>query len=145
MKIVLDTNALINASQDDYNYSNRIIDEILAGKIQAFANSSTLRENRLIVGRKITDSGYQEKLHQLFDAIQTVEGEWVDVVEDREDNKILASALTAGVDYLVSSDWHLLKLGEYQGVKIVSPQGFWAEYEQESGQGWQDWMNKFLQ
>jgi uncharacterized protein len=144
MKIVIDTNALINASEDDYSFSNRIIDEVIAGNIQAFANRQTVRENRLIAGRKIADPDYLSKLERFFDSVQEVQTQRISVVEDEDDNKILASALAAGVDYLVSSDWHLLKLGEYQGVKILTPQGFWAEYEQDSGQGWQDWMNKFL-
>jgi uncharacterized protein len=144
MKIVIDTNILINAFEDDYNYGNRIIDGVLEGSLQAFANPQTLRENRLIARRKISDADYLEKLEKFFDAVTEVEGQWIDVVEDREDNKILASGIAAGVDYLVTSDWHLLKIGEYEGVKIVSPQGFWAEYETESGQGWQNWLNNFI-
>ncbi len=144
MKIVIDTNTLINASEDEFNYGNRIVDEVLAGKIEAFANSSTLKENRLIVNRKVKDEHYLTKLELFFHKVQEIEGQRINVVEDEEDNKILASALAASVDYLVTSDWHLLKIGEYEGVKIVSPQGFWSEYEQETGQGWQDWLGKFI-
>lgn len=144
MKIVLDTNTLINAQEDSYNFSNRIIDEVLAGKIEAFANRQTLRENHLIVNRKINDEDFKNKLEQFFNVVQEVEGEYLDVVEDREDNKILASAVKAGVDYLVTSDWHLLKINEYEGVKILTPQGFWAEYESETGEGWSNWISNFL-
>ena len=35
-----------------------------------------------------------------------------------------------GSDYLVSGDKHLLKLGQYQGIKIVSP----ADFIQMQGQ-----------
>ncbi len=144
MKIVIDTNILINASEDEYNYGNRIIDEVLMGNIQAFANFSTLRENRLIAQRKITDLNYLNKLEQFFDVVVEIESERIHVVEDEEDNKILASAIAARADYLISSDWHLLKIGEYQGVKIITPQGFWAEYETENGSGWQNWINNFM-
>lgn len=144
MKVVIDTNILINASEDDYNYGNRIIDAVLDGRIQAFANPQTLRENRLIARRKITDQDYLQKLENYFDAVTEVEGQRIDVVEDEEDNKILASGMAAGVDYLITSDWHLLKIGQYEGVKMISPQGFWAEYETESGEGWQNWLNNFI-
>lgn len=144
MRVVIDTNTLINASGDDYNFGSRIIDEILEDKIQVFANASTVKENRLLAERKIQDSAFLSKLDLYFDKIQEVEAEYIDVVEDREDNKILASAIKAQADYLITSDWHLLKLGEYRGVKIVSPQGFWSEYESETGKGWQDWMNTFI-
>jgi uncharacterized protein len=144
MKAVIDTNILINASEDDYNYGNRIIDAVLDGRVEAFANPQTLRENRLIARRKITDEAYLAKLESYFDAVGEVEGQRIDVVEDEEDNKILASAIAAGVDYLITSDWHLLKLEEYDGVKMITPQGFWSEYETESGQGWQNWLNNFI-
>jgi len=144
MKVTIDTNTLVNASGDDHSYANRLLDEVLAGRVEAFANVSTVRENRLIADRKVTDPEFRQKLEGYFSVIQLVEGQHIDVVEDREDNKILASGLAAGVDYLVTSDWHLLKIGEYGGVKIVTPQGFWAEYEQESGQGWHDWINNFM-
>jgi putative PIN family toxin of toxin-antitoxin system len=144
MKIVIDTNALISAAEDEYNFGNRIIDEVLAGKIQAFANSQTLRENKLIVSRKLADDQYAQKLSKYFEAVTPVEAVRIDAVEDREDNKILASAVAAGADFLITSDWHLLKMNEYQGVRIVTPQGFWSEYQTETGQGWQDWISNFL-
>lgn len=144
MKVVIDTNILINASEDDYNYGNRILDDVLAGKIQAFANPQTLKENKLISSRKIEGQEYKEKLDHYFERVILVEGERINVVEDEEDNKILSAALAAGVDYLITSDWHLLKIGEYNGVKIVSPQGFWAEYGSDNGQGWQNWIDSFL-
>jgi putative PIN family toxin of toxin-antitoxin system len=144
MKVVIDTNTLINASADEHNYGNRLIDEVLAGKVEAFANRQTLRENMLIAGQKVADPEFLAKLNEYFAQVQEVEAEYIHVVEDEEDNKILASAIKAGVDYLVTSDWHLLKLEEYEGVKIISPQGFWAEYETETGKGWQDWLNNFI-
>ena len=144
MKVVIDTNILINASEDDYNFGNRIIDEVLNGKIEVFANHQTIRENRLIAQRKISDTNYLVKLESYFSAVQEVEGQRIFVVEDEEDNKILASGLAAGVDYLITSDWHLLKIEEYQGVKIVTPQGFWTEYETETGAGWQNWISNFM-
>lgn len=145
MKIVIDTNTLINAATDDYNFGNRIIDQVLSGKIQAFANPQTIKENRLLTNRKISDQDYLQKLTKYYDAIIPVESEYINVVEDSEDNKILASALTANAEYLITDDWHLLKLAEYQGVKMVSPAQFWSIYEQETGSGWQKWLADFIQ
>ena len=42
------------------------------------------------------------------------------VKEDPTDNRILECAAANGSHYLVSGDKHLLKLGQYQGIKIVS-------------------------
>ena len=52
------------------------------------------------------------------------------VIEDPTDNRILECAAASGSDYLVSGDKHLLKLGQYQGIKIVSS----ADFIQMQGQ-----------
>jgi putative PIN family toxin of toxin-antitoxin system len=41
-----------------------------------------------------------------------------------EDDLILATAVSAEVDYLVTGDHQLQRLGSYQGVTIVSPRRF---------------------
>ena len=43
------------------------------------------------------------------------------VQEDPDDNLVLACALQAKANYLVSYDPHLLKLKEYQNIKILTP------------------------
>ena len=48
----------------------------------------------------------------------------LEVVEDPDDNIILECAVEGNVDYIVSNDNHLLKLGEYGGIKIVRPGEF---------------------
>lgn len=145
IKAVIDTNILISGQGDDYNYGSRIIDAVISGQIEAFANAATLRENRLIASRKVSDFDYAQKLERFYQMVRTVPAEGrLNVLEDPEDNKILESALAAHAQYLVTSDWHLLKLGEYQGVKIISPQGFWAVFEEDKNDGWQNWIQNFL-
>lgn len=41
-----------------------------------------------------------------------------------EDDLVLATAVSAGVDYLVTGDRKLQRLGAYRGVQIVSPRQF---------------------
>lgn len=45
---------------------------------------------------------------------------------DPKDNPILATALKAGVDYLVTGDGHLLSLGSYHGTEIITPRDFYG-------------------
>ena len=40
--------------------------------------------------------------------------------EDPEDNNILAAAYDGRADYIVSGDRHLLGLGEFEGIKILT-------------------------
>jgi uncharacterized protein len=47
-----------------------------------------------------------------------------DVVEDKSDNRVLEAAVAASVDYIVSGDEHLLTLGSFQGIPILTPAEF---------------------
>jgi putative PIN family toxin of toxin-antitoxin system len=49
-----------------------------------------------------------------------------DIATHLEDDLVLATAVSGSVDYLVTGDRQLLKLGSYQGVSIVSPRAFLA-------------------
>ena len=145
LKIVIDTNVLIDGSNDSHHYANRIIDLVISGNVQAYANKRTLRENKFLVFQKITDPGYLKKLEYFFDLVQPVENtKRINVVEDSEDNKILESAVAAHADFLITSDQHLLKLKKYQGVKIVRPEAFWQEWEEEGESGWLKWLKNFI-
>jgi predicted nucleic acid-binding protein len=46
------------------------------------------------------------------------------VASHPEDDLILATAVSAQADYLVTGDRQLLALGRYQGVEIVTPRAF---------------------
>ena len=43
---------------------------------------------------------------------------------DVNDNKIIECALESKAKYIISYDKHLLKLKEYEGIKIVRPEDF---------------------
>lgn len=140
MKIVLDTNVLINGFKDDYSYEKKIIDAVIAGEIEAYANKQTLQENKLIVSQLIDNEDYKHDLEKLFTQINwVVNRRRVRVVRDEEDNKILESAVEAGADYLITSDNDLLQLDEYQKIKIINPAQFWAKYKDEGMDLWKQW------
>ena len=47
------------------------------------------------------------------------------VPNDPKDDPIVAAAVAAKADYLITADRaHLLPLGEYQGIRIISPREF---------------------
>jgi putative PIN family toxin of toxin-antitoxin system len=55
----------------------------------------------------------------------------VGVATHPEDDQVLAAAVSANVDYLVTGDRQLLALGNYRGVHIVSPRRFLTLLEQD--------------
>src|SRR4051812_20206343 len=132
MRIVLDTNVLINGFKDEYSYEKKIIDAVIAGEIEAYANRQTLRENKLIVSQLIDNDEYRHDLDNLFAQINwVINRRQIHVVQDPEDNKILESAVEAEAEYLITSDNDLLKLEEYQNIQIINPGQFWAKYKDE--------------
>jgi len=47
------------------------------------------------------------------------------VLNDPKDDPIIAAAVEAKADYLITGDRaHLLPIGEYQGIRIISPRAF---------------------
>ena len=46
------------------------------------------------------------------------------VPDDPDDDHLLAAALEGRAAFLVTSDQHVLSLGEYEGVRIVTPAEF---------------------
>jgi hypothetical protein len=51
---------------------------------------------------------------------------------DPDDNKYLVAALEGRADFVVSGDRHLLDLGEYEGVRIITPRAFLTMLQQEN-------------
>ena len=46
------------------------------------------------------------------------------IAEDPPDDRYLECAIEGEADYIVSGDQHLLELGEYQGIGILTPRAF---------------------
>jgi len=147
MKVVIDTNLLIDGVNDDYSYANRIIDLVLQNRIEAFANMATLRENKLLARRKINDEEYLQKVEQFFEVVNIAPNveERLNVVSDREDNKLVESAVAVGAEYLITSDKHLLVLEEYDGIKMVTPVQFWNLFLDQTDDSWGEWIKNFIQ
>jgi putative PIN family toxin of toxin-antitoxin system len=53
------------------------------------------------------------------------------VGDDPDDDKFVECALVAGASLIVSGDHHLLGLGEYQGVLVLSPAEFVAQFTEQ--------------
>lgn len=144
MKIVIDTNVLINGFKDDHSYEKKIIDAVISGEIEAYANKQTLRENKLIASQLIENDQYHRELNDLFGQINwVVNKRQIRIVRDEEDNKILESAVEAKAEYLITSDNDLLQLEEFKNVKIVRPAEFWVKYKDE-GMDWWKAMTNFV-
>lgn len=148
MKVVIDTNILIDAMADNFSYTWKILDLVLTGKIEAYASEKILRENLLIIERNIVRESDRQKLESFFNMVNVVPVyKRVRVVaDDPEDDKFIECALETGADYIISSDRHLLFLEEYEGVKILAPKDFWFRYSGQNNDDsdWQDVFKKMF-
>lgn len=55
------------------------------------------------------------------------------VCKDPDDDKYLAAALEGRCDFVVSGDRDLLALGEYEGVRIITPRDFMTRLQTKGG------------
>jgi putative PIN family toxin of toxin-antitoxin system len=47
---------------------------------------------------------------------------------DPDDDKFIACAVASRVRWIISGDDHLLSLGQYRTIRIVTPQQFWVRW-----------------
>jgi putative PIN family toxin of toxin-antitoxin system len=144
MKIVIDTNVIIDGIKDDYSYEKQILDAVIAGEIEAYANHGTISENKLLMKQLITDTQYAQEINNLFAQINMVRNRrQINIVRDPEDNKILESAVESKADYLVTRDNDLLSIGKFQNTEIVTPAEFWNRYKDSGSDLWKQWAGFF--
>lgn len=64
-----------------------------------------------------------EELASLAESVSPAQGIH-GVAEDDEDDLVLATAVAAQADYLVTGDKYLLRIGSFRDISIVSPRDF---------------------
>ncbi len=130
LKVIIDTNILIDAMGDNFSYTWKIIDLVLQGKIKAVASDKILKENRLIIERNIIKESDRQKLEKFFANVEVIKvNKKINIIkDDPEDNKFIECADQIKADYIISSDAHLLRLEKYKNTKILHPKDFWYIY-----------------
>lgn len=145
MKVVIDTNILVSAAQDENSMAWKIIREVIEGRLEAFATHQTMSENRQMLRKLIRDRQYRELLEEYFRRLLIVKVfKPVQVVSDPEDNKLFESAVASGADYIITNDGDVLYVEEFKGVKVVTPEEFWAKYKEDDDSAWQDWSKMLM-
>lgn len=127
MRAVLDTNVVVSGLLWR-GAPRQILEQARAGHFQLFTSDMLLAELEDVLGRsKLAKPLSQNNLtaEQAFDAYAAlsmivVAGEIERISADPDDDHVLACALAAKADVVVSGDGHLLELGQYQGIEIVT-------------------------
>ena len=126
MKIAVDTNFLVSATQWDYSVSHKLLQKLIRNKVEIFTTNEILDEFTGVLKRDFLyhEADIQNLLEKILQVLTLVTPKKkVNVVkEDSEDNKIIECALESKAEYILTYDKHLLKLKEYLGIKIIRPE-----------------------
>ena len=123
--VVIDTNLIIAARWNPRSSSNRIINGVLKGDIDAVYTSEIKNENLHILEKVKPPKDYLDKILKFYRISKKVTSDRrINVCPDKADNRFLEAAVAGKVDYIISSDRHLLDLKEFEGVEILKPGDF---------------------
>lgn len=131
-KIVLDTNVWVSALLWGGKPA-ALIKAAEESKVSVFASESIVGEISHVLtypklARIYQAEGlrFEELIAAVLKVVKFVEvDKKVDVVaEHPADDKFVECALTAGAEYVVSGDKHLLNLGNYRKIRVVSVREF---------------------
>lgn len=129
MRLVLDTNAAVSGLIWGRG-PGRLIDSAVAGKLQIVSSLPLLDElHGVLFRRKFTAHLVAQGMNaaDLFDGYAAlvqivVPAEMGPVIlADPDDDMVLATALGGSADLIVSGDAHLLGIGEFQRIPIITP------------------------
>jgi len=131
MKITADTNTLISATFW-YGDSFKVINKIENKELDLILSKAIIKEFFGVlhyeeIQTKIKDKNLEMKrtVAKIAAISSIVEPKQkFNVCEDRKDNMILECAFEGKVDYIISQDKHLLKLREFKGINIKTPEEF---------------------
>ena len=126
MKITADTNFLVSATQWDYSVAYKLLLELIKKNAQIFTTKDILDEFSEIMARDFQytneeTSKITEILLAFITLIQTT-SKINAVKEDLDDNKVIECAIDSNSEFIITYDNHLLKIKEFQGIKIVTPE-----------------------
>jgi putative PIN family toxin of toxin-antitoxin system len=141
MKIFLDTNVLASAAATRGLCADVL--RLVFASHQLFISEQVLKELRTVLKFKFGVS--QDLIDDFIWLLQqdTVLTEPAHVpsieLQDKDDLSILAAAIAAGAEVLVTGDKELLHLGHIEELEILSPRQFWeklkVQQQRRAGRG----------
>lgn len=134
LRVVVDTNVLISGLFGIKDSpSSQILQAYHSQKIILISSPALLEEVGEVINReriiRLTKMDVDERvdfMDKLIERSDVAPGKQIleGVSRDIKDNKVLACAVEAKADYVVTGDEDLLVLKNYEGIRIVSPRDF---------------------
>jgi len=132
-RLVIDTNVLVSGLvlSDAASAPARLLEALSTGVFTAISSPELLRELAEVLSRPKFAESMQEAGLTPFDIVRSIAAGAVlvdplplsapVVLDDPDDDHVLACALAARADAIVTGDQHLLNLHAYCGIAILSP------------------------
>jgi putative PIN family toxin of toxin-antitoxin system len=130
MIAVFDTNVLLAAIITE-GICSKLLHRARIGECSLISCPFIMKELRRILSKKFRLS--QEELALVMEPISEAISQVIehnlkitDVCRDADDDNIIACAVAARADYLVTGDFDLLEIKSYKDTKIITPRDFEA-------------------
>ena len=132
-KIVFDTNTLVSAVGWK-GAPRKVFDLCIDDKLKIVTSNELIDEFIEVIFRSKFDFIEEDIKLTIIQAIISI-SDIVDpkmklniIKDDEKDNKFLECAVTGNAKFIISGDNHLLKLKEFEGIKIVNASKFLKDY-----------------
>ncbi|WP_420641292.1 putative toxin-antitoxin system toxin component, PIN family [Candidatus Leptofilum sp.] len=142
MRIVLDANIYISALITSRGNPTTIIQKWLIGEFDVLLSQPIVDEVLRVTAYERLQKKYRKIRENRLEFVELIseQGIWTEPLEklaivtaDESDNRYLECAVAGGAAYIVSGDNHLLNIGSYRGINILTPAAFLALLEMEGG------------
>jgi len=129
IRLVLDTYVAVSGLLW-HGSPGKLIDAAQAGSLTLYTSAPLLAELHGVLARETFTKHLQDReltatqILEDYAALTTVVVPAIItpvIIEDPDDDAVLACAVAAKVDLVVSGDPHLVKLAQYEGIPIVTP------------------------
>ena len=133
LKAVIDTNLFVSSIINKNGVPAKLLQAWRDHVFLLILSDQILEEIRRVLRYPHIKNKYNLKDNTISKVIDTIEKfavvlhdvDEIDVInDDPDDNKVLACAVTAEADCIVSGDNHLLKLGAFEDIPILTAKDF---------------------
>ena len=136
VRVVMDTNVYVSGLLWT-GLPHDLLSVAETGQLVLVTTSAILEEVREVLARpkfaarmRTLSTSVDELMESLLSLVQVIQEPKVIqvVLRDPDDDKFVACALAARVRWIISGDDHLVSVGRYKNMRMVTPQQFWARW-----------------
>lgn len=133
MRVTFDTNVLVSAFHFPGGPPEDVFRLALEGQLELITSPPLLAElNRVLTKKLSWDPAHaEEAVAQVArHGIVVRPNQRLDVIrDDPTDNRVLEAAVEGGAGVICSGDRHLVRLGEWRGIRVLRPAHLLEEFE----------------